>query len=169
LRTFEGEGLVYAAGPAFALTPAGEQALAAARPARERRRFTFVGVPGGEPHFLPWTAAAGPPAPGGAADARWLAACVERPATWKEQFGFPTDVIGVELPVDGAGPEAWRRVVVAHAERVPVALAVVEPGRLVGFVVRGDDLDPNAPAVSLDAGWEGPFPELAREPDVRAP
>jgi hypothetical protein len=60
-------------------------------------------------------------------------------------------------------------VVVAHAERVPVALAVVEPGRLVGFVVRGYEIDPNAPAVSLDAGWEEPFPELTREPDVRAP
>jgi hypothetical protein len=171
LRAMDRAGLARDVGPGYALTPAGEAALAtgtAARPAWERRRFTFADVPGGEPHFLPWAAPPGPPAAAGGATARWLTDAVGRPADWKARYGFPADVAGIELAAAGAGPEAWRRVVVAHAERVPVALAVVAPDggveQLVGFVPRGGDIDLAAPAVSLATGWDVPFPELAREP-----
>jgi hypothetical protein len=174
LRDLEAAGLARADAAGYALTAAGRQALAAgvaARPARERRRFTFANVPGAAPHFLPWAAAPGPAGPGSVAEVRWLAECVARPAAWKARYGYPADVVGVELP-DGAGTgaEAWRRVVVAHAERVPVALALVAPGggpeRLLGFAARGGNLTPDAPALRLDAGWDEPFPELARDPDA---
>jgi hypothetical protein len=176
LGDLEAAGLVRAADGGFALTAAGGTALASgavARPAWERRRFTFADVPGAAPHFLPWAAepgSGGRPENGSPADVRWLAEGVARPAAWKERFGFPADVAGVEPPDPaGAGRAAWRRVAVAHAERVPVALALAAPDggpeRLFGFVVHGGDVAPDAPALRLDAGWEEPFPELARDPD----
>jgi hypothetical protein len=171
-------GLLRAAGDAYALTAAGPEALAAGtytRPGRERRRFTFVDVPGGTPHFLPWRRPAGAPGPVGAADVRLVAECVNRSADWKQTYGFPEDVLGVDTP-DPALPaaEAWRRVVVVQTERVMVALAVVAPEggteRLVGFAIVGDNLVVNEPALELGAGWEAPFPELAaaesRGPDA---
>jgi hypothetical protein len=172
LRDLDAAGLVRRAEAIYTLTAAGTEAIATgtyARPDRERRRFTFVDVPGGAPHFLLWRPRPGPAGPASGVDVRLLAECVDRPADWKRTYGFPTDVTGVEI-ADPTLPaaEAWRRVVVVRTERVPVALAVVGPAdgpeRLVGFVVVNDALAATEPAVELDAGWQAPFPELAADP-----
>jgi hypothetical protein len=178
LLDLEAAGLVRAGeGGALALTAAGAQALASGdypQAVRERRRFTFVDVPGGAPHFLPWRPPAGRACPPGAAGVQSLLECVARPADWKRAFGFPEDVVGVEAPDPELPPEeAWRRVVVARGERVPVALAVAAPDggpeRLLGFVAAGDDLKVDAPALRLDGGWAEPFPDVDYVPPIDAP
>jgi hypothetical protein len=152
----------------YALTPAGIEALSvgtAPRLAAERRRFTFVLNPDGSPHFLPWSAPMGTNVPtlAAAADVRWLAECIARPASWKRRAGFPEDVAGFDLLTPAVGAAAWRRLAVAHGERPAVVLVLTAdtPPRLVGFPVGRGEPDLAAPALRLSAGWEEPFPELA--------
>jgi hypothetical protein len=164
LREMRDADLVRLDGDRIAVTPRGEGALVTGtypHPTSERRRFTFV-IPG--PHYLPWLASPGPhDASLTVAEIRWLVECVSRRADWKRRAGFPEDVDAVESPAPDLPPvAAWRRVSLAHSERVPVVLAVTEAGALHAFVPDATGgLHTDAPALRLADGWREPLPELA--------
>jgi hypothetical protein len=155
----------------YALTSTGADALSVgmvARPAAERRRFTFLINPDGSAHFLPWKGPTGDfvPALAAAADVRWLAECIARPASWKRRAQFPEDVADMEASANEPGAAAWRRLAIAHGEQSKIAIVLTTdtPPHLVAFTVQQGDPDPGAPALRLDAGWEEIFPELDSEP-----
>lgn len=158
-------------GDRIVVTLRGEGALTVGsypHPTSERRRFTFV-VPG--PHYLPWLAPPGRhDASVGVAEIRWLAECLSRPAEWKRRVGFPEEVEAIESPTADQPPAAaWRRVTVAHSERVPVVLAVTGAGMLQAFVPDAAGmLRADAPALRMTEGWREPFPELAAADDLSA-
>jgi DNA-binding transcriptional ArsR family regulator len=182
LRGLRAEGLAEACGEGrWRLTPLGQQAAAGGgfpRDAEERRAFYFVDRPraGDPPHFLnlhpagcmPW-----PAAEGWEFDAAVLRACLERPAGWKQQYGFPADVREI-LGGPGAAPgtRPWQPVIIDHPQRLVAAL-VLAPGegdreRLLAFAVRPEGwlLRSAEPVLSLADGWHEPFPELAEEPSA---
>src|SRR5947209_4896883 len=170
-------------GAGWAVTDAGRRAVTEgryARPRHERRTFHFVegGPPEPAPRFLNLTGHACTPWPAGegwAFDPHALAACVGRPAAWKERHGFPPDVEEV-VGLDAAAPAVppWQRVMLDRPERMSAALvhAAGEDGgrRLLGFAFRqeGWALETDQPAFALGAGWEEVLPDLAEEPPVEA-
>jgi hypothetical protein len=111
-----------------------------------------------------------------------LQACVDRPAEWKQRYGFPADVQQVLGPEphgpgqnSGAPPArnkgqllAWQRIIVDRPEKLLALLLLVptEDGfalhthavRQDGWVVQPE------PALTLTTGWQEPFPELLEEP-----
>jgi hypothetical protein len=114
------------------------------RPRRERRAFYFLHpdtsatpprfVPLAHPERLAWLAAPELPF-----DVGELRACVNRPAEWKRQHGFPTEVTAV--PDETA---SWENVVVAQAHRLCAALALT-----------GDDAEPTLTAFEVNVrSWE---------------
>ncbi|HEV3257114.1 MAG TPA: hypothetical protein VG013_09565 [Gemmataceae bacterium] len=146
----------------------------------ERRVFHFVETerPGHPPHFVRLGEHAGVFSPVGQ---RWqfdpvhLRACLGQPPGWKQEQGFPPEVVEVLAPGAAAGTDVggavqeWQRVILDQPERLLAALvlAPAEGGgeRLLGFAARqpGWALGTAAPVVSLAGGWQAPFPELADE------
>jgi hypothetical protein len=154
----------------YALTPAGAEALSIGtvkRSVSERRRFTFLLGPDGSAHFLPWKGPIGTfvPALASAADVRWLAECMARPAAWKRRVQFPEDVADIEAGSNASGAAAWKRLAIAHGERATVVLMLTSdmPPHLIGFAVEHGDPDPAAPSLRLKTGWDEIFPELAAQ------
>jgi hypothetical protein len=167
-----GDGLVR-------LTALGREALTAgsyADPRPERRTFYFAesSQPGRPPHFLNLTRAGVPLGPGWEHwefDLGHLAACIDRPAEWKQRFGFPEDVravVGADAEPDPV--PSWQRVILDRAEHLVVALVLVPVGeggeRLLAFAAQpeGWTLQADRPVLSLNAGWLEPFPELGQDP-----
>jgi hypothetical protein len=155
----------------YALTPAGIAALEsgiASWPIAERRRFTFVINPDRSPHFVPWLGGPGAlvPALTATADMRWLADCIQRPATWKRRVGFPEAVAASDDGTHAPGQAAWRGLTVARGEQPLVALVLTAdaPTHLIGFTPKRGDLDVTTPVLRLDTGWEEAFPDLAADP-----
>jgi len=161
------------------VTPLGQQAIregAVPRLVHERRGFHFVAPDraGDRPAFLKLEPPGSHPcvAPEGwsfAADA--LAACVARPAEWKERHGFPREIetiLTLDTESTSNGPPSWRRVVVDRPERLPVIVVRTEDDRLLGFSYRPDvwvlHLEP--PAFSLGADWADVFPALTDPPPL---
>ncbi len=176
LDSLRSDGLA-AFGAGWTVTERGRRALetgAYARAVPERRPFYFVHGERADsaPHFLhldatlclPWTADAD-----WRFDAAWLADCLAQPEDWKQRFRFPPEVsqiVTINASQAADDPPPWRRVLVDRPERLPVALALTEDGRLLGFAVRPDNgtLQGDAPAFSLEEGWRDVFPRVADEP-----
>lgn len=187
LGELQTEELVRAALGAWHLTESGSAALERGehpQSEEQRRRFHFIEPwePGGRradrpPHFLaladvavaPW-----PVAEGWDFDPAGLEACLQRPAEWKERFGFPSDVQEL-LTGESAG---WRRVIVDRREHFVTVFALAPAGpapgaterHLLGFSVRPEGwvLESERPAFVLRSGWQEVFPDLAHEPPLDA-
>ena len=99
--------------------------------AYERRAFHFRDSPPGE--FVPLDGAgcsAVSPPPGWSFDPAALRCCIDQPPDWKRRHGFPAEVRALltpDQPERPGEPPAWQRVVLARAEHLVLALAVV-PG-----------------------------------------
>lgn len=136
----------------------------------ERRIFTFVERldPSGQrlqpPHFLAIQGCKGESWQVNDAhhfDPSLLAACIDRPVEWKQQFAFPTDVL--ELVRNGT-VDAWRSIIIDRAEQLPIVLAATKE-QLFGFAVLRDTwkLLASAPLVSLGAHWPEVLPVLTAD------
>jgi hypothetical protein len=169
------------------VAPLARQALdreGADLPTQERRLFPFVSPwlesegTGRVPHFLDMSATSFPLSPAaddGTFDPTVLAACVERPAEWKQRHAFPADVRAVLMPEPGGSPTPrdsipeWQQVILVRPEHLPAVLVLVpaQAGgeRLIGFCVRTESwsLQAPEPAFALGTGWQETFPELAAE------
>ncbi len=186
LRRLEREGFVRSeASGTWRLTSAGQQTVAQGsyRPAHlERRLFCFVE---NETPNLPFTfldlpaesiLAAHPAPEYRPMDCRILQACLKRPASWKEEHGFPLDV--QEVHVGSAGPsparhapEPWQRVIIDQPERCTLALVLTQPApsaeRLLGFAIPdGPRLPIHRPAFSLGNDWREVLPDLEHDPPL---
>ncbi len=162
------------AGPAgrWTLTASGRAARADGKyPAagRERRVFHFLDRGGrGGPYLHPGSASCLPAArpAGWRFDPAVLREAIARPDTWKLRHGFPADVTG--LVSQASGPDRWRAVVLALAERVVLVLALErEPGgeeTLCGYGVeaRTGEVLTARPALTLGTDWAEWLPGLAR-------
>jgi hypothetical protein len=180
LRALAADGLVREEPRGWVLTALGEQAAERGeypRCSRERRGFHFVeprgadGAPAGPPHFLNLNGHSPVPYPAGEEwqfDPAALRAALDRPAEWKERYGFPLNVRALIGPEAEAVP-AWQQVIVDRPERL---LTVMTPvggegkRRLLGFAVRQEGwvLLADAPAFEVRDRWHELFPELAGLP-----
>jgi len=173
MRELLQEGLIEAAGTGWTLTAAGRQALdtGQVRARRQQRRgFFFVDNSAWQrpPHFLPLpseiTVRTAAPA-GWQFQPRWLLDAVAQPPAWKRRFQFPEAVSAVV----STGVDDWRSVMVDFPEQVFLVLLEVAtesgPG-LRGWAVRAGawTFESVEPVLSLDAGYDEVFPELALEP-----
>jgi hypothetical protein len=178
LRRLEAEELIESNGDqAWALTPLGRQSLENGiypRASHERRSFYFVESeqPGQPPHPLglrnhpatvPW------PAPEDwRFDTGLLEAALRRPAEWKAQHGFPTDV----QEIVAAGPQTWQGIILDRPERLLAAMVLTPMGthgeQLLGFGVQqeGWGLQTGEPAFVVTGSWQQVLPELAVAPSA---
>ncbi len=84
---------------------------------------------------------------------------------WKEQFGFPAELVALHLPQPDS--DNWRSIILDRAEHFFLALIETQRGnagtRLLGFAARveGWALEPSAPAVEIGQGWGEVLPDLS--------
>jgi hypothetical protein len=174
-----------AAGGLVELGPAGRWRVTAAgrsvtpgaesrRTSHERRTFHFRDTP--QAQFVPLEV---PPGHEVTPPAHWsfdpavLRRCVDQAPDWKRRHGFPADVravLGPDAPEVPGEPPAWQRVMVDRPEHVVLALAVVPGEELRGFVVesRGWLMSSARAALTMGAGWQETFPEVALGPSQEA-
>jgi hypothetical protein len=185
LHSLASDGLLtLSEGTHWELTPWGRAALmdGTYRPrARERRVFHFADNShrGRPAHFVRLAAPlrlASPAPEGRHFDANHLRACVERDPDWKRRHGFPEDIVAIldQSATQNDESSDWRRVILDSPEQVPIAFAEIsaegEGTALLGYPVRAPDwtLRRDAPVISLRAGWEEVFVDLAEEPSPDA-
>ncbi|SRR6266545_207126 len=183
VRGLLAEGLVKADEGGCTLTPLGEQALQRGEypwTSQERRGFHFVeprpatGATATLPHFLDLNShsnVARPVAEEWVFDLGALRACLERPAEWKQRYGFPPEVHAVLDPAAATSSSAWQQVVVDRPERLLAVLVPVtnESGRkLLGFSVKQEGwlLQANEPVFVINDKWDELFPELSNPPPM---
>lgn len=179
LRELVQFGLVDRAGPGWALTAAGRQAVDTGQITlrrRKRRGFCFVDNSSWQrpPHFLPLTANLAErimaPAdwqfrPG------WLKQALEQSPAWKRRYGFPEDVAA--LIESQKEPGDWGSVMIDFPGRVYLLLVQVAPAQrpaLQGYALRPGSwlLRSTEPVLSLEEGWQEVFPELCTETALEA-
>lgn len=125
----------------------------------ERRVFYFVD-PETDPrtqHYVPLQMTNTSPASGEARpfEVHVLQTAIQQSPQWKATHGFPPEVCELLQPAEEATPSSWRRLVVAHPERLLTALVLAPAGAsgpaLLSFAVRHEswNLLSSAPVLHL--------------------
>lgn len=135
-----------------------------------RRTLHFREMPHGRPQFLPLASSAGRQS---TAEATWhfdpalLAECIGQSSEWKEQRGFPRDLVSAwRADAANCGIATWKKVVLDLPVTLPALLVLSGSGaeeKLLGFAFSPDDwlLDARQPLFAIGHGWNDVFPELA--------
>jgi hypothetical protein len=185
LRRLSGAGLVHDEnGFAWSVTPAGGGAITNGiygRLERQRRSFYFVDhePAHGRPEYL--NLLSHPAVATWSTTDAWhfdtaiLKECVQRPAEWKRQRGFPEEIVEIvdaamNAHVGAPAAEDWRSIILDQPRHL-LALLLVLPGgaggeSLLGFAVRQDGwtLQMDVPVFQLTPPWQNVFPDLAFTP-----
>jgi hypothetical protein len=185
LRRLSDAGLVHDEnGSAWPITPAGSEAInngIYGRPERQRRSFYFVDneTTHGRPEYVKLlnhpALATWPNTDAWHFDTAILKECVQQPAEWKRQRGFPEEIVEI---VDAAmnahagapAAENWRSIILDQPRHF-LALLLILPAQaggesLFGFAVGQDGwtLQMDVPVFQLTPPWQHVFPDLAPTP-----
>jgi hypothetical protein len=177
------EGLVQEhPGASWAVTEQGKQVLGGHEILGEksaRRRFAFVervderGRRILPPHFIPLAECPGSPWHVQEAehfDLSLLRDTPRRSSAWKQEYGFPLDVLEIESADPGAAAPGWRSVIADRPEQLLLALIATRAegtAALLGFAARPEqEALSDKPVLRLPlAAAQALWPSLTAEPE----